>query len=448
VWDHAEFNNGVPDFTEIYRTGKFRVSTSDQRNGWNYARVIHSIPGESDRETNYIEWVNDSNADALSSDSLNMTPFKDDNLFHLSGVKYFIQPSGSIEARISNLYKNVYSDLNSAIVFASLVNSTGIKIVQSGSGLTSTKSTSSSQAALQNLNTTTNSQAQDSHVTGTIRFSQSKSLSGSFSVGYSASGSITFKHPLKTNHTTAVITSSILHVYSASDDSNANTSETFNGEVFRIQSGSYGSQASVSSSANNWSSTGSLNNNSDFPGYYTGLMLYDGKLISPLRGGAAGDFRNYTEGGVLDGPASNVNYSSLGVATREYYRGFLNNTTNDRPSVSITITGDANIVGRSGANQASLGANKNIFVEANIPGKSGFLDLGKPSEGAGNTSDGDGGLSGDLDATVDGSGATNTLTFNGLTVDGTTSGAQYFIIRISAHKDWTGYLEQVTVSWS
>jgi hypothetical protein len=239
-----------------------------------------------------------------------------------------------------------------------------------------------------------------------------------------------------------------LHVYSASDDSNANTSETFNGEVFRIQSGSYGSQASVSSSANNWSSTGSLNNNSDFPGYYTGLMLYDGKLISPLRGGAAGDFRNYTEGGVLDGPASNVNYSSLGVATREYYRGFLNNTTNDRPSVSITITGDANIVGRSGANQASLGANKNIFVEANIPGKSGFLDLGKPSEGAGNTSDGDGGLSGDLDATVDGSGATNTLTFNGLTVDGTTSGAQYFIIRISAHKDWTGYLEQVTVSWS
>lgn len=448
TWEAAEYNNGVPDYTEIYRTGRYRVHTSDQQNGWNYARVIHSIPGESDRETNYVEWVNDNNNDALSTSDLSMKPFKDDNLFHLSGVKYFIQPSGSITARISNLYKNVYSDLGSAITFANLTNASGIKIVQSGSGLTSLKTTDSSQASLQTLNTSTNSQNLDSHVTGTIRFSQSKSLSGSFTTAHSASGSILFKHPLKSNLTTTIVTSSILHVYSSSDNSNANTIEYFNGESFRLQSGSYGSQASVNAVSSDWSSTGSLNDNSSFPGYYTGLMLYDGKLISPLRGGAAGDFRNYSEGGVLDGPSSNVNYSSLGSATREYYRGFLNNTSNDRPSVTIVITGDATIVGKTGANQASLGANKNIFVEANIPGKSGFLDLGKPSEGAGNTSDGDGGLSGDLDATVDGSGATNTLTFNGLTVDGTTSGAQYFVLKISAHKDWTGHVEQVTVSWS
>jgi hypothetical protein len=259
---------------------------------------------------------------------------------------------------------------------------------------------------------------------------------------------LVFDHPLKTNLTTSVVTSSILHVYSASDNSNANTTEYFNGEAFRIQSGSFSTQANVTSISYNWSSTGSINDNSNFSGYYTGLMLYDGKLISPLKGGNSGDFRRYSEGGVLDGPVSNVNYSSLGVSTREYYRGFLNNTTDDRPSVTVTVYGDATIVGKTGANVASLGANKNIFVEVNIPAKTEFLDLGKPSAGAGNTSAGDGCLSGDLDATVDGGGAGNTCTFNGSTVDGTVSGAEYLVIKISAHKSWTGYVSQVSVSWS
>ena len=115
---------------------------------------------------------------------------------------------------------------------------------------------------------------------------------------------------------------------------------------------------------------------------------------------------------------------------------------------TVTIKGDAEIVGKTGANADTLGANKNIFVEVNIPGKTAFLDLGKPSAGSGNTSDGDGCLSGDLDATVDGGGATNSCTFNGLTADGTVSGQEYIVIKISANKNWTGYVSQITVSWS
>jgi len=447
TWKPAEFDNAVPYYLEIYRTGKYRVTTSDQRNGWNYARVIHSVAG-SDRETNYVEWVNDNNADALSGSFVEMKPFEDDNIFHLSGVKYFVQPSGSVNARVSNLYKNVYSDSNSAITFANLTNATGTKIVQSGSGLSSTKTTSAASAALQTLATTADSETAHSHVTGTIQFSRSKSLSGSFTTKYNAQGGLTFVHPLKSNLTTSTVTATTLHVYSSSDSSNANTQENFSGEFYRIQSGSYGSQADVTAGANNWSSTGSLNDNSNFAGYYTGLMLYDGYLVSPFSGGNKGDFRNHTEGGSLEGPAGNVNYSSLGVDTREYYRGFLNNTTNDRPSVSITIRGDATIVGKTGANQGTLGTNKNIFVEVAVPGKTAFLDLGKPSAGSGNISAGDGCLSGDLDATVDSGGATNTCTLNGATVDGTVSGAEYFVIKISAHKDWIGYVSQIDVSWS
>ena len=74
--------------------------------------------------------------------------------------------------------------------------------------------------------------------------------------------------------------------------------------------------------------------------------------------------------------------------------------------------------------------------------------LAKPSAGSGNYADGDGCLSGDLDSAADGSGATNVCTFNGLTVDGTVSGEEYFVIKISAHKNWSGYVSRVDVSWS
>ena len=443
VWRPAEFDNEVPYYLEIQRTGKYRVHTDNQRNGWNYARVKH-IGSWGTRTTNYVEWVNDNNANALTADNITMTPFEDDNIFYLSGVKYFIQPSGSISARISNIYKNVYSDSSSAISFANLSNATGIKIIQSGSGLSSTKTTTSSTDSLQTLNNTTDSEQQPVHITGSIRFSGSKSLSGSYTTHSSATGSLSFVHPIKSNLTTSTITSSILHVYSASDNSNANTIEYFNGESFRLQSGSYTSQSNITSTAYDWSSTGSLNDNSGFPGYYSGLMLYDGYLISPLDGGKSGDFRNVAEGGVLDSPSGNVNYSSLGVANREYYRGFLNNTSNDLARITIVLYGDATIVGKS----TSLSANKNVYVELNIPGKTGFLDLGTASLGAGNTSDGDGCLFGDPDATIDAGGATNVCTFNGATVDGTASGAEYFVIKLSAHKDWTGYISQVSVTWS
>jgi len=447
TWEAAEYNNGVPDYTEIYRTGKWRVVTADQRNGWNYARVIHTVGG-SDRETNYVEWVNDNNSNALTSASFAIQAFQDDNLFHLSGVKYFTSPSGTIESKISNLYKNVYSDSNSAISFTSLTNATAAKIVQSGSGLSSTKSTSSSTDSLQTLNTTTDSQAADLHATGTISFSRSKSLMGTWTTAYNCGGAMVFVHPLKSNLTTATASKTTLHVYSASDNSNANTNEYFNGEQFRVQSGSYTTQASVTAVSNKWSSTGSMNDNGSYPGYYTGLMIYDSYLISPFKGGNSGDFRSHGGGGVLEGPSGNVNYSSLGVATREYYRGFLNNTTDDRPSVTITLYGDATIVGRTGANSGSLGTNKNVYVDVRIPGKTAFLDLGRPSAGSGNISTGDGCLSGDLDATIDGGGAENVCTFNGQTVDGTTSGAQYFILRLSADKNWAGYVNQITVAWS
>jgi hypothetical protein len=69
-----------------HRTGKWKVSTTDQTNGFNYVQVKHVI-GSGERVTGVAQWVNDNNADSLSvsskSLSLTLTGSK-----HLSGVEY------------------------------------------------------------------------------------------------------------------------------------------------------------------------------------------------------------------------------------------------------------------------------------------------------------------------------------------------------------------------
>jgi len=194
-----------------------------------------------------------------------------------------------------------------------------------------------------------------------------------------------------------------------------------------------------------------MNDVGSYSEHSTGLLIYDTYLVPPKDGGSSGDFRNHDEGGGVESPAGNVNYSSgaLTNATRDYFRSYKNNTSNDLSSVSIVVYGNATLKGRVGANQGSLGANTHIYVEVGIPGKTGFLDLGRPSAGAGNYLEGDGCLSGDIDATIDVAGATNTCTFNGRTVDGTVSTAgEYLVIRISASKDWTGHVDRISVDWS
>jgi hypothetical protein len=153
------------------------------------------------------------------------------------------------------------------------------------------------------------------------------------------------------------------------------------------------------------------------------------------------------DGGSLQSPNGNVNYTTLSVSVRDFYRKFENNTTNDVGSITITLYGDATIVGRAGISAGTLGANKNIYIDVKIPGDTGFLDMGRPTAGSGNISDGDGGLVGSLSATVITGGTANALSFNGTALAGTISGAEQMVIRISAHEDWTGYLTRILIGY-
>lgn len=455
TWGPGMFDNGVPRYSEIQRTARYLVSAAQQRLGWNYVRVIHTV-GTTDRITNYAEWLNIVEATPLASSANSLSTFEDDAYTYVSGVKYFTSPYGRISTTISNLYRNVYTNSATAVSFTSLTNATAASIVQTGTGITATKTTNSSVASLQALAATTDSHLADTTFVGTINFTQPKSLPGSHpsiaTTAYSCGGAMVFTHPFKASLTIPVQSKSNFLVWSPTNaGSNEATDGYFQGEVYRvIDKPTYENQAVVIASYNAWNSEASMNDPAGYPEHSTGLLVYDRVLMAPKYGGASGDFRNPDDGGTIQSPAGNVNYSNLVATNRTYLRYFRNNTSNDRPSIAIRLYGDATIVAKTGTiNAGTLGANKNIHVHVCLPGKTGFLDLGRPSAGTGNYNDDDGCLFGDIISTITAAGTKNTCTFNGRTVDGTSSpSAQRIIVRITAHKDWIGYIERINISWS
>jgi len=438
--------NSVPDYTLIYRTGEFQVGTSDQRSGWNYARVIHSVNG-TDTVTNYVEWVNDPNSDALSTSGEIFDNFgSNSTLFYQSGVKYFISCTSSFAYSAANVYKNVYSRDSVAVTSPTRSNMNVTQIAINGDGVTN--STNANYfSSLASLDTSvTDCEQKSIGITGSISFGQSNSTVGPYGTGYyTASISGKVLHPLKSSTTTSTFSKSNFLVFSASQTSTKYTTENFDDENYRLTSASFGTQSSVNSAT--WDPSISMNNAAQ-SAYYDGLLIYNGRLISPKTGSTGtGDFRSVRDGGTLQSPDTNVNYSSLTLATRNYTRYFDNNTTNDVPQINVMMTGSATLVAQSGPNSGSLGSNNNFHCSIKIPGKTGWLDLAKASAGAGTTSDNNGGLSGDLTSTVSPTGILNICTFNAKTQNGTTSGAEYVVIRIITHENWIGNLSNITVGY-
>lgn len=452
TWEAGKYSNNVPDFTEIQRSAKCMVVHEQQRNGMNYARVIHTGSFGS-RVTNYVQWVNDTNTDAVNFSNLYFSNFEGDGAYYLSGIKYFDgHISGSFSGIVRNAYKHVYSAVTSAITIFERQNMEPRSLSVSGSGIESDSKTFASSMPLPDLKSFDGAEDQDMIVSASFR------SRAAFDESYpedndSADFKLRILHPLKEPANSPSQGKSkflIFSGYSGVLSSNINTEERFLDESFRIQSSSFTSQASVTNADYDWNSEVIMNLTSS-AGYTSGLAFYRQKLQSPTKIGESGDFRNVQEGGTIQSPFGNPNYSSssLLASTRTFFRPFKNNTASDRPNLTLTLYGDANIVGRQGIYAGTIGNNKNVYVDVKIPGKTGFLDMGRPSDGAGNTTELDGCLSGDLVNGVDSAGASNTVTFNGQTVDGTSSSSgEYIVVRITADKLWAGYLDRISVSWS
>ena len=448
----GEDSSDLPDYRRWFRTGSWNVDTLDQQTGMNYARVVHSRSLGSVVTTNYVEWVNDTDSNPLTIDTVAFSgSFADNEYYYQSGVKYFSgSPFSTFNYRIANGYTNVYSSDSSAIFLDSVSNMSVTRLDITGSGVTNS-GTASSTAEFPDLNASSG-QTLPIHVTASITFSQSVSLPGIWGdSSYGVTGSANAKHPLDGTITSSTITKPDLLVLSASltNDgvtSNINTNEVFGREDFRVQSGSFTSQSSTGSLG--WDSEQSLEGGGS--GYDTGLLVYNYRIMSPKSSNApgSGDFRDTSESGAYTTPLGNVNYSTLTNSARDYYRPFVNNTTSDQADVSITLYGDATMVPRSGAGAGSIGASKNFFMDVKVPGKTGWMDAAKAADGS--TNDGSGALAGDRSADVDVSGATNIADFQTQFIAGTVSagGAENFLIRIVADKAWTGYISKIIVSYA
>ena len=462
--DFSTLSN-IPHYTKPYRTGTYQIGTADQNDGWNYARVIHRTSG--DQTTNYIEWIVDpsGSTDDTAVSAPTLANFNHLDVYYQSGIGYFAsRPSASFEYNASNFYRNVYYNGSDAITFGTTTNSSISNIRVAGAGIT-TFDSAVSQTSMPALNNTANCEEQVINVTGTVLFDSLTSISGGLSLftDYDVSVASTVKHVsgFKSNRTTSTASKTSFMVYSGSIGStNLNTNEYFNTEDYRIVSGNYANQAATTSSANTWNSTYSMNDAVTYPAYADGAVTVNGYMISPLQIGNDGDTRNAADGGSLQAPPSNPNYSSGGLteSTRTFYRYFQNNSGLAKATFTVTLYGDANLISKSGAfYTGTLGANNNIQVELKVPFDPAFTGLDDTSTAwgdcikpysAGTQPDVDGvgifnGGGSDLDQTVGSGGRAIAIQLQGKQIRSN----QYFVVKISAHKDWTGYLSRIQITY-
>ena len=142
----------------------------------------------------------------------------------------------------------------------------------------------------------------------------------------------------------------------------------------------------------------------------------------------------------MNGPAGNVNYSST-VGTKQYYRRFTNNSGGSKTNFNLSM----NMAGTTVVLSDGTINNANIAVSVKLPQTStGFgtawLDIKKPFATGQVDTDGDGCLVGSFDS---GNNSTNQCTF------GTQSAGngEYIILRVTANSNWTGSINQISVSW-
>ena len=426
-------NANLPDYRYFYRTGSYQIDTSEQRYGWNYARVIHDLDGGTNVfETNYVEWVNSEYSSmTFTSLSIPTSTFVQGDTApnYLSGINYFTSARASAQTTVSNAYKYVYDSSSSGISFPITTNSSIRSISVSGAGVINNTYNSSS-STLPDLDTSVSTAYdEDLNIDATFDFDISKSIPGSL---LNAELSCRVKHPLSVSSTSNSSTSANPLIYTV-NDTETDLVENFSAESYRLKDNVYNSQSDISSGT--WSSTESLvGSNAD---YNTGLQVFDNKLIYPVS-----NFSNSTS---LVGPSSNPDYSSS-TGDRTFYRKFENNSGASKFGFSLKIKGtNATIVN----NTTSLSGN-NIHVFIKLPNTSnsqstGFLDLATPFA-TGQFQDNDGCLDGSLTATISnsGQGTTNNVTF------GTVYAfpGDEVVVKIVAGQNWSGDLNRIELVWS
>jgi hypothetical protein len=426
-------SNNLPDYRYFYRTGSFQINPADQRDGWNYVRVLHDIDGGTNVfETNYAEWVNsDSSTISFTALTIDNGSFAQGSTppNQLSGISYFTSAQANFSLTAANVYKYVYSNSGSAISFPTTTNSTVQSITVNGTGVVNGTVNSSSRS-LPNLDTSVATAYDENiEIESSFDFDINKSIPGSLQT---ATLSCRVNHPIHGNVTSSTQTSSSPLIYTV-NDTESSLVENFSAESYRLQSGTYANQTDINGGS--WDSTQSLIGAN--VGHNSGLQFLDSNLVAPNL-----DFSNSTS---LVGPVNNPDYSTA-TGVRTFYRKFENTTSNSQFGFELRIKGlGTNIVD----NTTTLTTN-NVKVFAKIPNTSnsqttGFMDLALPFN-TGQTSDNDGCHQGTFTSAVSnsGTGTSNNVSFGTKFL----SPGDFVVIKIEADSSWTGSLNRIEIVWS
>ena len=298
------------------------------------------------------------------------------------------------------------------------------------------------------LNNSSSCETTSIEVTGNILYNGGTSIPTSLSLfstnAASVKGLVKHVSNFKSNRETSTRNSANFLFHSgAIGSTTANDKEYFNTEKYRLISGNYVDQASVTNVGNVWNSQTTMNNGG---GHDDGMVLVNGFLISPIKIGDAGDTRSFLNGGTLEAPINNPNYSTLDENIRTFYRYFKNPGPSALNDFSIYVSGNAEIVAKQGSvHFGTLGANKRINIEMKVPGTTAWGDIAIPQGGVQPTVDGNGifnGGNGNLDQTAS-NGSNIAVTIGSL--DWLVN--NYIVLKISAHKNWTGSLTEITASY-
>jgi len=403
----GSFPNGDPFDLFIHRTGVWSIHPNDQQNGWNVLKVVHQTTSGSEGSknfTNYVAWVVDADATAITATNNRFdpsTPSMAGSVF-LSGIEYYTGGTCTYKVDINNAYKNTYSSGN-AITFSNTgmtISSQAIPDINTGAGEDETKVIS---------------------VTGSATITSTKILNSYVRARISVADPLSDQ---LTNGGVTDINNILLYNLSGSSTS-TNLVEDFRNEGWRL-TGSSGFDNQSDIAANKFVSTTDRNG-------YGELFVYNERLVGQPSLANSGDFS-----GIANGPAGNVDYSSLPPGGYSYIRYFTNETGGSKSNFDLYLTGSGTIVTSSAGVDESAA---NIFVEIKIPGQStGWLTL-RPFSSPEPWGDGKGCLNGDLDSSLD---AKNSITFGGKSVPDNDS----MVVRLTASGSFSGYVSRMEVAWS
>jgi hypothetical protein len=399
---NGKYNSGDVYDLQKHRTGKWKIAASLQRSGWNYMRIKHNV-SSTISSSNYIQWVVDPvatngqiNLSTPTLSNLSLTGSK-----HLSGVEYYTGGSALYAISISNFYTNVYA-----------INAISID---------------SSDIALVTVTPTSINLAASEDNAKVIVISETVTIDTTSMLNTSLDASFSVLHPTKTtltNSGAASISSLLVHNIAEAVANTLKTVESMDGESYRLETGTYTTQSSVSSGA--FDSTVSLATNS-------GLQVWNRKLVAPTQSTNSGNYSVIT-----NGPAGNPDYSGLTTGTKTYFRKFTNTKGASSSNFTLEIDGTGTIVDNT---TTLTGNNFQIFMK--IPGSgtnvTGWMDLSAPFA-VGAYSDNNGCYVETFNSSLN-----STILFtSGIKFIGNTDN---IVIKVVANASWTGHIDELRFTW-